>query len=291
VQRFDTVSGTQTTVSFAGWFHFPRDILVEADGSLIVVEPGVGPILPALVRVDPVMGLQVGISWGGMLSDPRGVGLEADGSLVVAGSSSVLRVDPVSGAQSLVASGGNLAALGGIAVDDCTGDLFAAERGVSSAPAALVRIHPSTGAQSLVSSGGLLVEPYDVSFVPGACAALPLVGAAFGGSIGVEIGDVTVSVPTLAGQPLAMILTDLALAIRNHPALESQGIAATVSGLVLQVRGGAPWVRAFSGDPGLLLRTQVPASVPALRAPALAALAALLAGAGVVARRPGGRSR
>ena len=183
------------------------------------------------MRIDPVSGAQTELSSGGLLSEPRGLGLEADGSLVVASSNSVVRVDPASGAQSLVSSGGNLAALGGIAVDDCTGDLFAAERGISSATAALVRIHPVTGAQSVISSGGLFVEPLGVSFVPGACAPLPLVGSAMGGSVGVEIGEVIVSVPTLAGQPLAAILKALALAIRNHPVLESPGISATVSGL------------------------------------------------------------
>jgi hypothetical protein len=120
---------------------------------------------------------------------------------------------------------------------------------------------------------------------------LPLVGSALGGSIGVEIGTVIVSVPTMAGQPLAMILKALALAIRNHPVLESLGISATFSGFVLQVRGDGPGVSAFSDDGGLVLGNNRPASLPALPAAGLGALAVLLAAAGVLAARFGDRPR
>ena len=291
VLRFDPVSGAQTTVSNGGSLRFPRGIQVEADGSLVVVEPGVGAIPPKLVRINPGTGRQSVLSSGGLLNQPRGLGLEADGSLVVASQGFVVRVHPVSGVQELVSTGGNLAALAGIAVDDCTGDLFTAEQGIASAPAALVRIHPVTGAQSVISTGGLFVEPPGVSFVGGPCAPVPLVGSALGGSVGVQIGAVIVSVPTLAGQPLAEILTALALGIRNHPALESQGVSATVSGTVLQVRGGAPSVRAFSNDPGLVLGFDIPSGVPAIPPAGLAVLAALLVAGGVLAQRLGGHSR
>ena len=142
----------------------------------------------------------------------------------------------------------------------------------------------------LISSGGLLLEPLGVSFVRGPCAPVPLVGQALGGSIGVEIGAVNVSVTTLAGQPLAAILKALALAIRSHPTLESLGISATVSGFTLQVRGGGTGVNPFSDDPGLLLGNDTPPSLPALPPAGLGALAALLAAAGVFARRLPDRS-
>jgi hypothetical protein len=204
---------------------------------------------------------------------------------VVASQSSLVRIDAGSGAQSLVASGGNLASLGGVAVDDCTGELYAAERGVSTAAAALVRIHPGSGVQSVASSGGLFLEPVGVSVVPGVCAALPLVGGAMGGSVGVEIGGVVVSVRTPAGQPLASILRALALAIRNHPVLESLGISATVSGSVLHVRGNSPPVNAFSEDAGLRLGDRSRPALPALPPAGLGALAALLAAAGAWGQR------
>jgi hypothetical protein len=209
---------------------------------------------------------------------------------VVANLGSVVRVDPVSGVQELVSTGGNFAALAGIAVDDCTGDLFTAEEGVTTVPPVLVRIHPVTGEQSVISRGGLFVQPIGVSFVGGVCAPVPLVGSAMGGTVGVQIGEVTISIHTVAGQPLAAILKALALAIRNHPTLESQGISATVSGLTLQVRGGGPALRTFSSDPGLVLRFNLPPGVPALPAAGLGALAALLAAAGVLVRRFGDRS-
>jgi hypothetical protein len=284
VLRFNPISGAQISLSSAGLLHVPRGIEVEADGSLLVVDQGLGPFLPSLLRIHPVSGAQTGLSSGDLLNQPRGVALEATGSAVVASSGSLVRIDTQSGAQSLVASGGNLAALGGVAVDDCTGEIFAAERGVSSAPAALVRVNPVSGAQRVITSGGLLVEPIGVSFVPGSCAPLPLVGAAMGGSVGVQIGEVVVRVQTVAGQSLAAILKALATAIRNHPALESEGASATVSGLVLYLRGGGHY-EAFSDDPGLRLGRQGPASVPALPPAGLGALAALLAGAGALVQR------
>jgi hypothetical protein len=222
------------------------------------------------------------LSSGGLLSQPRGVGLEADGSLVVAGSGSVVRIDAASGAQSLVSTGGNLAALGGIAVDDCTGDLFTAERGVTGGTPALVRIHPGTGAQSVVSTGNHLIEPLGVSLVAGTCESLPLIGTALGGSVGVVIDQTHISVTTTPGQSLAEILTALALAIRNHPTLESAGIAATVSGNALQVRGDTLGLYAVNNDGGLTLGPSIP-NAPALSAGALATLAALLAAAAVLA--------
>jgi hypothetical protein len=284
VHRLDPVSGVQTTVSNGGALIVPRGIQVEADGSLVVVD-GVVPPSIKLLRIDPATGMQTQLSPAGLLNQPRGLGLEANGSFVVASSASVVRIDPLSGAQSLVASGGNLAALGGIAVDDCTGDLFAAERGVTGATPALVRVHPVTGAQNVISTGNYFVEPLGVSLVRGACAAVPLVGSALGGSVGVQIGELLISVSTTAGQPLAAILNALALAIRNHPTLESLGIAATVSGPVLHMRGDAAAAIAFSNDPGLLLGTPPTNPVPALSPPALGVLAALLAAGAALARR------
>ena len=286
VERFDPVSGAQTTVSSGGAFVVPSGIQVEADGSLVVVNQGFLGAPPALLRIDPGTGAQTVLSSTGLLSQPRGLGLEADGSLVVADLGFVVRIDAQSGAQSLVSTGGNLAALGGIAVDDCTGDLFTAERGVTGGTPALVRIDPATGAQIVVSTGNLFVEPFGVSLVLGACEPLPLVGNALGGNVGVVIDQVLVSVPTAQGQPLDEILTALALAIRNHPALESLGIAATVSGEALQVRGDTLELQAFSNDLGLMLGAAPPA-VPALPAAGLGTLAALLAAGAVLAQRWG----
>jgi streptogramin lyase len=284
VERFDPVSGTQATVSSGGLFAAPRGIQVEASGSLVVVDQGFLVTPPRLLRIDAVTGAQTLLSSGGLLSQPRGLAREANGTLVVASSGSVVRVDAVSGAQSLVATGGNLAALGGIGVDDCTGDLFTAERGITGATPALVRIDPASGAQSVVSTGNHFVEPVGVSLVPGACESLPLAGTAAGGSLRVVIDQVVVSVPTTPGQPHAAILAALAMAIRNHPTLETAGIAATVSGSALQVRGDTSGLYAISHDPGLTLGP-VPPDVPALSAAGLAALAALLAAVAVLARR------
>jgi hypothetical protein len=282
IHRFDPVSGAQTTVSSGGALRIPRGIEVDTDGSLLVVDQGIGPA--KLLRINPE-GSQLELSSGGLLSQPRGIALEVDGSAVVASQSSLVRINAGTGAQSLLASGGNLASLGGVAVDECTGELYAAERGVSSAEPALVRIHPLNGAQSVASSGGFFLEPTGVSVVPGACSALPLVGAAMGGSVGVETGGVVVSVTTLAGQSLPSILQALALAIRNHPAFESQGISANFFGSVLYVRGNPLPVEPFSNDSGLRLGSRNQPGVPSLGPAGLGALAALLGAAGAGGQR------
>ncbi len=284
VERFNPVSGVQSTVSSGGAFILPRGIQVEASGSLAVVNQGFLGTPPVLLRINPGTGAQTVLSSAGLLSQPRGLALEASGSLVVANSASVVRVNALSGAQSLVASGGNLVALGGIAVDDCTGDLFAAERGVTGGTPALIRIDPATGAQSVVSTGNHFVEPVGVSLVRGPCEPLPLVGSAVGGSVGVVINQVFVSVPTTAGQSIGQILTALALAIRNHPALESLGIAATFSGHTLQIRGDPTGLYAVNNDPGLALGAAAP-NAPALTPLGIAILAALLVAVAVVALR------
>jgi hypothetical protein len=243
----------------------------------VVADQGQGIIPPALRRIHAVTGAQSLITSGGQLVQPRGVARENNSLLVVSGGDRVVRVHPVTGAQSLVASGGNLSALGGIAVDDCTGDLFTA-----SATPALVRVHPSTGTQSVVSSGGHFVQPLGVSLVPGDCLSLPLIGSAQGGSLGILFDQVTVTIPTTQGQSLQSILIALALAIRNHHVLEGAGIAATVSGLALHVRGEAPDVFLINNDPGLTLGP-LPPEVPALSAAGFAALVALLAAGAALA--------
>ncbi len=86
-------------------FVTPFDIGVEADGSLVVIDPG----LEAVVRVDPVSGdrtilSDASVGSGPGFGAPFGIAVEADGSLVVVdiGLEVVLRVDPVSGDRTII---------------------------------------------------------------------------------------------------------------------------------------------------------------------------------------------
>jgi hypothetical protein len=73
VQRFDPVSGVQSTVSSFGSLVLPRGIQVEADGSLVVAD-GVTP--PKVLRIAPDTGAQTVLSSGGLLSQPRALAIE-----------------------------------------------------------------------------------------------------------------------------------------------------------------------------------------------------------------------
>ncbi len=87
----------------------PLGIAVEADGSLVVADRGLG----AVVRVDPVSGDRTILSDARTGTGPgfqalRGLAVEADGNLVVVDFelAAVVRVDPVSGDRTIL-SGAN----------------------------------------------------------------------------------------------------------------------------------------------------------------------------------------
>ncbi len=132
----------------------PLEIVVEADGSLVVVDAG----LEALVRVDPVSGDRTILSGAGTGSGPRfgipeGIAVEADGSLAVADfiPDALVRVDPVSGDRTIlsgagIGSGPGFVAVRGIAVE-ADSSLVVTDLALD----AVVRVDPVSGDRTVIS--------------------------------------------------------------------------------------------------------------------------------------------
>lgn len=174
-------------------FRHPYDIVVAADGSLLVADMG-AYATPTdrtpdgrIIRVDPVTGQQSLVTSGNLLVDPAGLALAPDGLIYVVenvgttGQPGVVSVNPATGAQTLVTQGGQLCYPFGIAVhpngsvlitdygdfDDgttvinCTHDF-----------GALVKLDPGTKSQAILSRnaaqwGNLFRNPLGVTVAPG----------------------------------------------------------------------------------------------------------------------------
>jgi hypothetical protein len=126
VIRVDPATGLRTAVSAdtapptPPGFELPLGIAVEANGDLVVADPGLtGPTGVGLVRVDPANGRRAVLSANGQpgggpdFVDPVGLAIEPDGDILVAdagdptaGDGRVIRVDPDSGARTLVSETG-----------------------------------------------------------------------------------------------------------------------------------------------------------------------------------------
>jgi sugar lactone lactonase YvrE len=160
-------------------FQDPEGMAVEASGTLVVVDFGLGVV----VRVNPQTGARSIVAdattgSGPALEVPRAIAVEASGALVVTDYNpgvrwAVVRVDPQTGARSIVAdattgSGPPLLAVVHIAVE-ATGTLVV----TGSIPAddslisAIVRVDPQTGARTILadatSSGPLLESIYGIA--------------------------------------------------------------------------------------------------------------------------------
>jgi Ca2+-binding RTX toxin-like protein len=182
VTRVDPTTGAQSTVSADGFLNDVRDIAVEADGDILVVEPVAHVTDPdpfynrgAVIRVDPTTGAQSIVAKGDHFANPVGIAVEADGDILVTDSSAsafkgaVIRVDPTTGAQSTVSSGGLLAVPSSIAIEadgDILVTVFPDQFGNGDQPA-VIRVDPSSGAQSIVSSGGSFKFPVGIAVWPG----------------------------------------------------------------------------------------------------------------------------
>jgi streptogramin lyase len=152
-----TTDAPQSIVAFTA----PTDIVVEADGGLMVVDAW----FTRLVRVDPVTAdrtISSGIPGatgeavvgdGAAFGSPVGVDVEADGNLLVldVDLAAVFRVDPVTGDRTIVSdantgSGPAFERLyGGIAVE-ADGNVV-----VTAGAGAVIRVDPVTGDRTIVS--------------------------------------------------------------------------------------------------------------------------------------------
>ncbi len=111
VLRIDPVGGGQTLLASGSNFQASANIVVEASGTILVVDRSAFSLLGGIIRVDPLSGAQSVVSSGGNFVDPFGLALEANGQILVGDftTNSVYRVDPISGVQTLLSTGGFLA--------------------------------------------------------------------------------------------------------------------------------------------------------------------------------------
>ena len=196
VLKANPATGALTEVSRNGaqgdFFRHPYDIVVAADGSLLVADMG-AYATPSdrtpdgrIIRVDPVTGVQSLVASGNLLVDPAGLALAPNGLIYVIenvgtlGQPGVVSVDPATGAQSLVTQGGHLCYPFGIAVHP-NGSVLVTDYGdfndgttvinCTHDFGALVKVDPVTKTQSILSRnaaqwGNLFRNPLGVTVEP-----------------------------------------------------------------------------------------------------------------------------
>jgi streptogramin lyase len=140
VIRVNPTSGEQTVVTRAGDLNRPRQMVIDADGDLLVTNETPGSI----VRVDPETGAQAVVSACANLSYVRGIALDAIGDPIVAGHL-LVRVDPHGGAQTVLVP--RLDGMAGIAVDG-RGRLIVTNEILNS----VVRLDPVAETQTTIAS-------------------------------------------------------------------------------------------------------------------------------------------
>src|SRR3954454_11780380 len=174
VIRVNPVTGARTAVSDnttqPGFPNFdaPWGIDTEADGNIVVADPGTFGGGGGVIRVNPVTGVRTAVSenmvptGAPMFADPIGLMVAANRNILVAeqsgfgGFGGVIRVTPVTGARTTLSANG--APPGGPAFGSAfavapaaNGDVLLAGSTTSSPAGAIVRINPVTGARTRVS--------------------------------------------------------------------------------------------------------------------------------------------
>jgi sugar lactone lactonase YvrE len=193
-------SGAQTIISQAGSFVEPEDVVILANGNLLVADKGENgqPALTTnglLIRVNAATGAQTVVTSAGNLINPTALTVAPNGLVFIAdrGPTSgppqnadgrVVQVDPKTGAQVLVATGGLLQEPRGIAVSPKDGSLFVSDVGDDQ----LVRI--TNGQQTAISTGAPLTTPQHMTLDPAGSLWLADTGTIF-------------KVPTPNGPPTA----------------------------------------------------------------------------------------
>jgi hypothetical protein len=129
----DLDTGQQTLVAHGGLLDHPQDVVVDANGNLIVGNTGRAPnYLGSVIRINPQTGVQTVLAWFGNSTGLDSVELAADGTIYVGAISNgvtpgkIYAVDPTTGAQRTISSGRNLSLTEGIRVFHVTA--AAAER-------------------------------------------------------------------------------------------------------------------------------------------------------------------
>lgn len=176
VLRVDPHTGVRSVVSAARLgadpllgdgppFENPKDIAIEKDGRMVVVDAGsLSP--PRLIRIDPTDGTRsilsdANVGDGPVFENPLGIAVEDDGNLVVVNvggdhTARVLRIDPLTGHRSILSddSTGSGPPFGypiSIAVE-AAGNLVVLDAGALRAGTPRIwRVDPTTGQRTIVS--------------------------------------------------------------------------------------------------------------------------------------------
>ncbi len=164
ILQVDPADGSATV--FATGFSFSLGVAVEADGNVLVADPGMSQI----VRLNGTTGAQIGapISLG---VAPGGIAVADDTSLYVSDvaaafggpSNFVYHLNADGTGVTTLTSGGNLSAPLGIAFDN--GNLFVSNASFGAGGTNdVIQIDTTTGAQTVLTSGGSISNASGISF-------------------------------------------------------------------------------------------------------------------------------
>jgi hypothetical protein len=100
IVHVDLASGAHTLIASGGELFKPTDVVIDANGDLLVADE------KQILRLDPATGSQEVVSFFGFPSALRGIALEGGGAILVSdpGRQRVVRVDPTSGAQTVLST-------------------------------------------------------------------------------------------------------------------------------------------------------------------------------------------
>ncbi len=157
------VTGAQGIISSGDSLKHARDVVVEASGSMVVLDQNAG-----LVRVDPLSGQQTTLTLGSSFTTgplgPTSIAIEQSGSILVAdGTAGLKRVDPTSGAVSVLSSGSNIHLAVSVAVAS-NGDIYMGDASAfGGGTSRVLKIDPVSGNQTNVSVGGQILLPVGIA--------------------------------------------------------------------------------------------------------------------------------
>jgi sugar lactone lactonase YvrE len=174
VIRVDPATGAQTPVSSGDKFDNPNDLVLDAQGRILVTDNVTNAGTGNVIRVDPSTGAQSVVATGDKLVDPFGLALDSHGQILVADSGAfsppgyggVIRVDPDTGVQSVVSqSPQTLAAPFHIDVD--AHDRIFLTVPFGNPDEAVASVDPVSGSQQpLIAGNPPLDRPVAVTFNP-----------------------------------------------------------------------------------------------------------------------------
>jgi len=150
--QVDPVTGAQEIISSGGSFVLPIDLVLDANGDIIVVDVDAFGGNGAIIRVDPNTGIQTTVSSGDTFRNPNGVAIDSNGDIFVTDldgfeepNGRITKVDPITGVQTVISSGGSFFIPAGIVIDD-NDDILVADLNT------VIKVDSGSGAQETISS-------------------------------------------------------------------------------------------------------------------------------------------